>query len=56
MGASVACNRLAARSKVHAICATGANLEEDVYVLMAVEEYEIIANWRALTAGDELDL
>lgn len=48
--------RMIRQDKVHAICATGANLEEDVYVLMAVEEYEIIRSWRALTAADELDL
>ncbi len=39
--------------KVHAICCTGANLEEDVYNLVAHDHYERIANWRELTAEHE---
>lgn len=39
--------------KVHAICATGANLEEDIFNLIAHDHYERIASWRALTAEDE---
>src|SRR6476619_946652 len=42
--------------KVHAICCTGANLEEDVFNLLAYKEYEIIHDWRALSAQDEQDL
>ena len=39
--------------KVHAISCTGANLEEDVYNLVAHDHYERIANWRELTPKDE---
>ena len=38
---------------VHAISCTGANLEEDAFVLLAGEEYEYIESWRALTDEDE---
>jgi deoxyhypusine synthase len=44
------------QGKVHAISCTGANLEEDVFNLVAHEHYERVPNWRALTAQDELDL
>ncbi|MEM9594905.1 MAG: deoxyhypusine synthase family protein [Acidobacteriota bacterium] len=39
--------------KVHGICCTGANLEEDVFNLVAHDHYEHISNWRALTGDDE---
>ena len=42
--------------KVHAICCTGANLEEDVFNLVAHNSYERIPNWRALTAEEEVKL
>ena len=42
--------------KVHAISCTGANLEEDIYNLVAHDHYERIPNWRALTADDEQNL
>ena len=41
------------RGKVHAISCTGANLEEDLYNLVAHDHYERIANWRDLTPKDE---
>ena len=44
------------QDKVHIICCTGANLEEDLFNLLAYEEYEIIHDWRALSAQDEQDL
>ena len=44
------------RGKVHAITCTAANLEEDVFNLVAHEEYEIIENWRALSVEDEVAL
>ena len=44
------------RRKVHAISCTGANLEEDLFNLLAHDEYEIIEDWRALSADDEEDL
>ena len=45
--------RLIRADKVHAICCTGANLEEDVFNLLAANEYEIIQDWRALSAENE---
>lgn len=41
------------RGKVHAIVCTGANLEEDVFNLVAHDFYERIPNWRDLTPADE---
>lgn len=42
--------------RVHAICCTGANLEEDLFSLVARSHYESIADWRELTASDEVAL
>ncbi|MDE2664323.1 MAG: deoxyhypusine synthase family protein [Gemmatimonadota bacterium] len=42
--------------KVHAICATGANLEEDLFNLVAHDRYVRVPDWRALTAEQEKDL
>ncbi|MEO8481031.1 MAG: deoxyhypusine synthase family protein [Acidobacteriota bacterium] len=39
--------------KVHAICCTGANLEEDVFNLVAHDHYVRIPRYRDLTAADE---
>jgi deoxyhypusine synthase len=44
------------RDKVHAICCTGANLEEDIFNLVAHEHYVRIPNYRDLTAADEQKL
>jgi deoxyhypusine synthase len=41
------------QDKVHAICCTGANLEEDVFNLVAHDHYERVPNWRDLTPQDE---
>ena len=41
------------RDKVHAISCTGANLEEDVFNLVAHDHYKRIPNWRNLTPADE---
>ncbi len=38
---------------VHAICCTGANLEEDVFNLVAHNHYKLIPNYRDLTPSDE---
>jgi deoxyhypusine synthase len=54
LGISLA--RMIREGKVHAISCTGANLEEDVFNLVANEEYEIIPAWRELTADDEVEL
>jgi len=45
--------RMIRAGKVHAISCTGANLEEDVFNLVANREYEIISSWRDLSAEDE---
>ncbi|MBX3372320.1 MAG: deoxyhypusine synthase family protein [Phycisphaeraceae bacterium] len=44
------------RDKVHAICCTGANLEEDIFNLVAHDHYCRIPNWRNLTPEAEKDL
>src|SRR6202167_3223621 len=41
------------RDKVHAIVCTGANLEEDVFNLVAHDYYERVPDYRQLTASDE---
>jgi deoxyhypusine synthase len=44
------------RDKVHAICCTGANLEEDLFNLVAHQHYQRIPNWRNLTPQQEREL
>src|SRR5215467_13135947 len=44
------------KKKVHAICCTGANLEEDVFNLVAHTHYERVPHYRDLTPRDEQDL
>jgi deoxyhypusine synthase len=44
------------RDKVHGISCTGANLEEDVFNLVAHEHYVRIPNYRDLTPKDEMKL
>jgi deoxyhypusine synthase len=44
------------QGKVHAISCTGANLEEDIFNLVAHDSYERIRDWRALTAEAEGEL
>ncbi|MCA9507681.1 MAG: deoxyhypusine synthase family protein [Myxococcales bacterium] len=44
------------QDKVHIICCTGANLEEDVFNLVAHNEYVRIKDWRALTVEQEEQL
>jgi len=46
-------SRMIRAGKVHAVCCTGANLEEDVFTLLAGNEYEHCPDWRALSAEDE---
>jgi len=45
--------RMIRQDKVHAITCTGANLEEDIFLLLAGNEYEWCPQWRALSAEDE---
>ena len=42
--------------KIHAITCTGANLEEDVFNLVAHSKYHRIPNWRTLNEHDEAEL
>jgi deoxyhypusine synthase len=44
------------RDKVHAIVCTGANLEEDIFNLVAHDYYERVPNYRTLTDADEQKL
>jgi deoxyhypusine synthase len=44
------------RDKVHAITCTGANLEEDLFNLVAHDHYVRIPNYRSLSAQQEEDL
>ncbi len=41
---------------VHAICCTGANLEEDAYNLIGGDKYEPLDDWRGMTVEDEQKL
>ena len=54
LGISIA--ELIRNDKVHGICCTGANLEEDIFNLVARSKYERIPQYRSLTAQDELEL
>ncbi|MCZ7644297.1 MAG: deoxyhypusine synthase family protein [Planctomycetota bacterium] len=49
-------SRMIREEKVHAISCTGANLEEDVFNLVAHNEYKIVPDWRALSADMEKEL
>jgi deoxyhypusine synthase len=44
------------QDKIHGICCTGANLEEDVFNLVAHDFYERVPNYRDLTPADEAKL
>jgi deoxyhypusine synthase len=44
------------QDKVHGICCTGANLEEDVFNLVAHDFYERVPHYRDLTPADEAGL
>jgi len=44
------------KDKVHAICCTGANLEEDIFNLVAHNHYQRIPDYRSLTKADEFKL
>ena len=54
LGLSLA--ELIRQDKVHGISCTGANLEEDIFNLVAHDHYERIPNWRSLTAQEEMAL
>src|SRR5213596_3815486 len=44
------------QDKVHAIVCTGANLEEDIFNLVAHDHYERVPHYRQLTPADEQQL
>lgn len=44
------------QGKVHAITCTAANLEEDIFNLVAHDDYKVIQDWRALSVQDEVAL
>ncbi len=44
------------KDKVHSISCTGANLEEDIFNLIAHDYYERVPNYRELSAADEQKL
>jgi deoxyhypusine synthase len=44
------------RDKVHGICCTGANLEEDVYNLVAHDHYKRVPHYRHLSPQEEVGL
>jgi deoxyhypusine synthase len=44
------------RDKIHGICCTGANLEEDLYNLVAHDHYQRVPGYRHLSSQQELDL
>ena len=54
LGISLA--ELIRQDKVHAISCTGANLEEDIFNLVAHTHYERVPHYRYLTAEDEVEL
>ena len=54
MGLSLA--EMIRQNKVHGICCTGANLEEDLFNLVAHDSYRRIPNWRNLTPQMEKEL
>ena len=54
IGRSLAPAILAGR--VHSISCTGANLEEDLFLLIAGDEFETIQDWRSQSAIDDHDL
>src|ERR1700757_2847929 len=44
------------QDKVHGICTTGANLEEDIFNLVAHNHYERVPHYRNLSDADEVAL
>ncbi|HYM62852.1 MAG TPA: deoxyhypusine synthase family protein [Thermoanaerobaculia bacterium] len=44
------------QDKVHGICCTGANLEEDIFNLVAHEHYERVPHYRHLSTAEEVAL
>jgi len=54
MGISLA--EMIRKDKIHALCVTGANLEEDVFNLVAHNHYQRIPHWRHLKPEEDMAL
>ncbi len=54
LGISLA--RMIRQRKIHGICCTGANLEEDLFNLVAHNDYRVVPHWRELTPELEREL
>ena len=54
LGISLA--KMIRRGYVHAISSTAANLEEDIFNLLAHDEYKVVPHWRSLSTQDEVEL
>jgi deoxyhypusine synthase len=52
----ISLGRMIRAGRVHVVSTTGANLEEDVFNLIAHDDYEVIPHWRGLSAEMESDL
>ncbi len=48
--------RMIREGKVHAVCCTAANFEEDLFNLVAHNEYKLVPHYRSLSADDEVRL
>ena len=48
--------RMIRGGKIHAISCTAANLEEDLFHLIAAPDYRLVSQYRDLTPGEELSL
>lgn len=44
------------QDKIHGICTTGANLEEDIFNLVAHQHYKRVPNYRSLSDKEEIEL
>lgn len=44
------------KQRVHAICCTGANLEEELFSLISRSGYESVPNWRHHSKEDDAEL
>ena len=52
----ISLSKMIRADKVHAISCTGANLEEDVFNLVAHDEYRLVPHYRDLSPQDEQEL
>lgn len=52
----ISLSKMIRAGKVHAICSTAANLEEDVFNLVAHNEYKIVPHYRDLSPEAEVEL